>query len=477
MNLRGLLVGLGKTLKWGVILLLVLYGVLCGINAKDEAPSLAATTLLKLPETKPDSGNGYLALVGLNAPADEEILDYGTQWVDTYNAASDAAAIEKAKPRFTDAKPAFQGDIELLYDPAKVSCLDQAMRNAEDWRNLANANQLLVVRHYALFLFPRFEDTYYPKDIESPFPKLSDPSRLVVLDLIALDAAEGRIEQALNILWAQIDFDRRALLGSHSMLLSMVAKLWLRQDYALLAEIVATHSPELISHRAMLERMTEPLSIEQIRTVAVRMFKNESRFILHATDNIQSVYDIIPDKTMSFLLRDEAEISTWEKMKEAAERYYYMLWDPFFKTQATKNLSTQLDLNLKARIGDFTTERADVWIAQNEEIQRSEINDELHSWRAIYNPTGKYILGICRYSHAPYLLKLSDLIGITRLARLQVELVLDNVADTDIPARLVSNKALHDPYTGKPMENDLGGRTLYFDTHKSGKPERIAVKF
>jgi hypothetical protein len=73
-----------------------------------------------------------------------------------------------------------------------------------------------------------------------------------------------------------------------------------------------------------------------------------------------------------------------------------------------------------------------------------------------------------------YLQKLSTLVGVTRLARLQVEVVTDGIGDADIPLRIAANKTLYDPYTNKPMAWDPDKRQLYIDAYDE-KLERIQV--
>lgn len=377
--------------------------------------------------------------------------------MDAYNAATGQAALETAAARFTGKSIKFVGDDKQLCNPMKALCLPLARERAAVWRKLATDNKMMLDRQQRLQEFTRFEYGYFPPSFGSPLPPFPTQFWPLMLDIIALDAAEGRIEPALAALEARVAFDRRALLGSGgSVLMAMVSASWLRQDYALLAEIVATRPKVTLAQKARLARMTEPLEIEQLRTIAGRMVEGEFRSLARASE------------------------WTEEDMRQLmfGETYSNVLMWPFFKTQATKNLMARDYATIEVLIRDFSPENADVWAAQFVQVQESGFDNLIHTWRVMYNPVGKVTLSAGSVSYESYILKLSDLMGIMRLARLQVELVTDGIKEAEIPARIAANKALYDPYSGKPMGWDAGKRQLYFDVHgkvQSGAPKRIQV--
>lgn len=444
MNFRGILGGLGSILKWGFITFGMIIVLLLAINAMDEKHSPELKALLVFPQIKPDPSNGYFALVGLNAPYDEDSFNYGAQWVDTYNAAADNAAIEKAKNRFqVTSNLTFMGDQKQLCNPSKVPCLPQAKERANNWRKLAADNEILLARHRALTAYANFEESYFLPSYSSPFINYGSNSRLLMLDMIALDAAEGRLESALASLEALMAFDRRALLGSRILITGMVARSWLGQDYALLAEIVATRPKALAEQQERLERMTEPLELGQVRDIAARLIEGELRFV---------------SSNMAKLLHAEYG---WQE----AGILNPSLVRPFFKPRATMNLAANYHAALQSRIRDFSTESSDAWIAQLRQFEQRE-NEAVYSWRILYNPVGKVAFVEGRPEYHLYILRLSDLIGVTRLARLQVDIAMaGNKEAGDIPAFIAANQALYDPYTGKPMGWDAVKRQLYFDAH------------
>lgn len=94
MDSQKIVQNLGRFLKWLIVGFIVCYILLLAINAVDEAPSPEYQSIVSLPVIKTDPNNGYLALVGINAPANESPVTYGTKWVVAYNAASSSNAIE-----------------------------------------------------------------------------------------------------------------------------------------------------------------------------------------------------------------------------------------------------------------------------------------------------------------------------------------------------------------------------------------------
>lgn len=441
MIVRNILRGLGKILKWGFITLALICGLLLAINAVDEAPSPELEALLAIPQIKAGPANGYLAFVGLDAPANQDIVSYGAAWVDANNAATDHAAILETASRFPSSdRLKFRGDEKQLCNPSKIRCIPQAREHASEWRKLAADNELMLARQRQLLKFAAFEESYFMPSAESAFPGYTNRSRRLALNMVALDAAEGRVEPALAALESHIAFDRLALLGSRSLLMGIVATSWLAQDYALLAEIVATRSRAFVKQKARLARMTEPLHISQIRTVAGKIMEGEFRARARAVIGLP--FDVLSGQDSAALLN--------------------VMTRPLFKRRATQNMEARYHALWQARVRDFSPENSEAWVAQARKEDQEEI-DAIYSWRFLYNPITKFAIaayGMPEYER--YILKLSDLMGIMRLARLQVEVATAGRA-ADVSAVIAGNEALYDPYTGKPMGRDAARRQLGFD--------------
>jgi hypothetical protein len=462
---------LGKTIKWGFIALVIIYVVLLAINAKDEEPSPEFLSIQTLPKITQDKDNAYLALVGMIAPEGEDVFDYGNQWVETYAAANTNTAIEQAKGSFLSGKSRareikFQGNDTDLCNPSKDSCVSLAKENsASRWKKLADDNQILVDRESRMVETTRYEESYFlPLGQVSPIPSYPTNAHLLMLDLIALDSAEGRVGNALEKLESRIAFDRQALLGSHGLINALVASSWLRSDYALLADIVGSRPPELIEQKPRLLRMTEPLTLDQIRDVAVRMHEGGARLAV-------SLFS-----TSYYPMQDHSHGDSAEEGLPA--RVMKKLLAPLYKHQATQNLVASIQSPFLLRLTDFMPELVDAWIERDTMNKMITLDAALYSWDVLYNPVGKfnaYIMGLENGFRDRYTVRLSDLAGIISLSRLQIGVVTEGVKDSALPAYLAINSELYNPYTTKPMGWNYSARQLYFDTHPQGNPEHIQV--
>jgi len=457
MTFQGTLGGLAKALKWGLIVLVSICGLLLAINAVDEDPSPEMKSLRAIPQVKVDPANGYLALVGSNAPPGDDMFTYGTRWVEAFNTAVGSTAIKETQSRFPGDTLPFKGSDKQLCNPLKTSCLPKAKDHAEIWRKLAADNEVAITRQRRLTEFPRFEETYFPPNFESPIINYRHQSRLLVLDLIALDAAEGRLEPALAALEALIAFDRRTLQGSRILITGMVATNRLRQDYALLSEIVATRPAALAAQKPRLDRMTEPLETQQVRTIAGRLFEGEGRFM---SNSLSKSLDLANNKQLGTIISMSFNLSA----DDNSTSFFSLLARPFLKSNATLNLIARNHGALQARIQEFSPENSNTWISQIRQDKKKQIDAaDPFSLQILYNPVGKHIAPVSWVDFEDYVLRISDLMALTRLARLQVDVVTAGSTATDIPARIAANKAYYDPYTGKPMSWDADKRQLYFD--------------
>jgi hypothetical protein len=441
---------------------LLVCGLLYGINAVDESPSDDFTAQMAVPAPNKDPGNGYLAYVGQTAPEDEEIFSYGARWVDHYSSAFNLAGdIE-----FTVGNLKFAGDAHQLCNPTKAACLPMVVTKAAVWRQLAADNALVLARQQSMVATTIFEETYTPQTWESPIPTPDlNRGKLLELDLIAVDVVEGRVTEALTALDARLAFDRRALLGSRSVFMSVVASIWLEQDYALLAEIVASRPAALDSHKALLTRMTTPLEVEQLRGVARQMLNGEHRTMLTG----------FPQELSALAKLGQTQYDPQADAVDQEDVWHDPLKQPLYKQQASKNLVAAVQKIWLDQLPSFQPERAEQWSRDTEQLQSSTLHNKTRTWRVIYNPIGKASVRRHLESTTPtrHLLRLFDLAAITRMARLQVAAALATPPVADIPGFLAADAALYNPYTQRPFEWEPDARQIVFVTNSFGPPKVV----
>jgi len=111
----------------------------------------------------------------------------------------------------------------------------------------------------------------------------------------------------------------------------------------------------------------------------------------------------------------------------------------------------------------FSHAEYDTWLTKDQQALEAEDANDIYSLGVLYNISGKLIVSGGGRDSNDYLIRLADLTGITRLARLQVEVVTSRSSDSDKIAIVTSNKSLYDPYANQPMSLDSSKRKLYFD--------------
>jgi hypothetical protein len=136
---------------------------------------------------------------------------------------------------------------------------------------------------------------------------------------------------------------------------------------------------------------------------------------------------------------------------------------PFLKQQATLNLLAKNHEAFQSRLQNFSHAEYDTWLTKDQQALETEDANDIYSLGVLYNTSGKLLISRGRSDMNEYLIRLADLTGITRLARLQVEVVTSRSSDSDKIAIITSNKSLFDPYTNQPMSLDSSKRKLYFD--------------
>ena len=146
-----------------------------------------------------------------------------------------------------------------------------------------------------------------------------------------------------------------------------------------------------------------------------------------------------------------------------SEKILIAIARPLAKLRAMQNYSARFHADLHARIFHFTPENWEAWVAQERDDAEIKTDELIYSLSVLYNPVGKIIASVANPGYDKYVLRISDLMGISRLARLQVALVAAD-KNANIPALIAADKKLYDPYTGKPMSWDANKRQLVFDT-------------
>lgn len=430
--------------------------VLVYVNWSDEPLSEEAARLLAPVDADISDDNGYVHLVGVMAPADEDSLHLAREWITTFGAAETRAEVETAKVRF--GRPlAFIGNESELCKPDVLPCLPLAAQRAHSWRAMLDVNAQLVERVRRMEASPRYREAYFAHLHAAPNPDFKLTASLLVLDLIALDAQEGRIDSALVALDRRIAYDRRMLAGSSSLISGMVAANRLRRDFALLGEIVAAYPGKLAAHRSRLLAMTQPVTLPEIRLYMVRYMQAEATLFTAGMPRLLEPENA-PDPNGKLSLQD------WLMIKV------------FYQPNATLNWYARGHLRFLRRTGEFDPADLGGYRA-NIASDFGERNDELLKLSILYNGVGKVLASLAGTNYSEYIVRLSDLMAISRLAHLQV-LVAFAKPRADVPSLLARDERFFDPYSGKPMQWEPEPRRIAVGLkaqQSQGRPARFEI--
>ena len=232
--------------KWTAGLAFALVLLVVGINCFDEDLTPEAKALLLAPPNayKPEE-NIYLALMGFDAPPGVSPLAAGQAKVMRLDAA--VSAYSKDRRTFSPnlLKPAinrleFEGEIDFC-EPLRNSCLAGLDTHRTQINCLLRRNRELFRRYKNLHLMKGYYETA-TLSVYSVLLTTPGKVRQLFLADIALRSTSGsRAQQSLAIsdLHNDIVTWRQMLTGTGAFLSKIFAFAYLRNDYALLAEIVS----------------------------------------------------------------------------------------------------------------------------------------------------------------------------------------------------------------------------------------------
>jgi hypothetical protein len=430
------------------LLVVIPLGVVAVINLRDEPLQPEAAAFLDASPTKvPAERNAFYYVVGFEGPAGDDPHKAGKAWIDSLDAAQQQllSGAEAAWPP----QPRGLAKIEAYCVPEKGSCIRWLKETTEGRPALAD-NAAIVKRYQRVLSYPAYAEMTDPRLYTYPLPRyvgFGNAQRLFLLH-IADRLERGQIDDALGALRDEIDFDRRMLAGSRTLLHKLVAAAALQRTLLFTSDALGTYRQQIGPGAAMIAEALRPLSAEErALTPGLR------------TELIMAASALEPK-------RWRAEDMGWPIPTA--------LLKPFYRHRATVNGMYKV-----------TRDWSDVDNASASDlgtalIRAREAEPEFSPRRAIYNPVGKLLVA----NNLPRLNasfeRIHDTDALVRLVALQADIVAQDVKHEDVPA--FSKKAL-DPYTGKPFAWDASTRQLSFEPHNpnvreqkiGGTPNRAAI--
>jgi hypothetical protein len=438
---------LGWLLLATLLLVVLLYLVLVGINWNDKPPSVAALRFEQIVAARPPvsaDDNAVVYMMGFGAPAEEDPVDIGTRrmaWYETFEHGTSHAP----DPLPEALNFAAEGSAVVTHlgnacgqEADRLQCISVFDSVVRSWQ--PSDVDALGLRRYEGLLTRRGWRDVVPMDVAAPWPAYSSVTHAQRLYLLRLGqwAAQGRMDDVRNGLDADFAFWRAAVPASDSLIAQMIAVAALRQHFSYSNLILRGLSAER-SIRAMPADWRREIAPAE-RSVK-RVMAGEMAFWKEAMAHTRRQQEVA-------LADGVSDSPTWvEKMTGS-------LTDPLFKIQDTTNGIADRRMRI---CEDFEAP-----MTQYLRLQKSWEAAPVATGIPLYNPVGQMILRIeDSSSYVNYVLRAASIEGVRRAALLAFQLHANGAAAEAIGS-LVSQSDLRDPYTEKPFEWNAERRSVAF---------------
>lgn len=440
------------------------------INSFDESQDPRIAALKNWPTPVLDAENGFIAAVGIEAPAGTDPFEAGRQWL----ARADEIVLSHSKEdpmppqglKFTEysvkdesVKPAPRTSGGIFCKPGTKSCLDIVSHQRTEIEAWLAKNRELLARYQSLYRYPQWQYTITPGMAILPRYSglMQGQSLLHASALAALN--RGQTDKAVDMLESDFRFARKMMGAKDALIGKMIASALFLRDLAVLSDVIAQRPHDLAPHWARIEKMLNPLTLDEVSLADT--FRFEGKWGLGHIEKLS--FNPEPG------LNDNPIFATaW------AQHHFKLNAMKRLQLDFTDRLVASVELKDPSYTPAFAGESGNF----GQDISR--ITGFMHNQMG----TIASLSGSANYFW--YANKAIDLNALNNLVHLQAVLARNRIPAQDVPAFLAaSNKVLWNPETGKPFEWDAKSREIYFvpateswrkDFHLSGStPGRIGI--
>ena len=412
-------------------------------NAFDEDLSPQAKALLVPPPMgKIDDSNGYIAFLGLVAPAGQDPMAWGRK--------AAVALAEQSDPGFTrtaDWREATRPHLTVNATAwCKPDCLAEVKRDpATVAARLANGtNAQLLERYRKLRDTPDFADLdfgAFNTGASASYSALAAGASLSLGDA-ALKANAGDAAAAIGELEQELKFHRRLMSGGRTLATVMNGETLLGRDLLAIAQLLRSDAKRFAPFVASLRELTSAEVSDAGIAAALRWTAHER----------------------------VSWAQQWKTLLVLAglpSANWFTSW--LIQPNATANLVAQVmsaEISLgAASAAQFEPERAAVRKANDALVERP--------WYAeASNPVGKSLTELATGALGEYVARWHDLRALARMVDLQLALAERGIGEPAAIAAFVSGeeaKSHVDSYTGKPFAFDPATRLLSYLPHAESR--------
>jgi hypothetical protein len=421
-----------------VLLLLIIGFLLNSFDARLSAE--AAFELTAPPNPFPPADNIYVALVGLDGPSHESVIDIGQARIATYNQRLESLLREPgAVPsgKRLDLTLAFDGDLSA-WQPLTTSIWTNVKSHRDDIAHLLAKNQVLYSRYLELHRLKGYYQAAQPSYL-MPHAYVPTPLRTLFLADVANRLQVGSLEvqrAALSDLAEDMRMWKLVLRGNGDISAKMTATAALHGDFLLAADMIADPNSKL-------DAMEEPLGaalreLEPADWKIGNTFGTELR--MRATHFMAlRPFEIVPSVNGTAASGNPQQPSWWRRTWNACLLH-------FFKANAATNLSAAQMARLANLADSDPADFSRTLKAYRDWLDR---NEGLVSPLALYNPVGKSLVRTAGATWEDYPQRAYDVAAFQRLVYLSLQLRTQRIGTADIAGFLTE----HPEWSTHPIGN------------------------
>jgi hypothetical protein len=444
--LRTVLVSIG----WLFGTLVALFGAAVAYYSFDDELSPDAKAFLAAPSLgEPTDANGYVAFLGMGAPAGHDPMAWGRKVLAAFRA-HDAEGFKRDAAWENTVKPQLGYSKDLPWcAPEKQSCLALAREKGEALAKLLEDNREMLARYRTMRDKPVFEEAYFSPRADAPLPPylLIPNSQSLALLAVMRQATAGSLDGAIGELEQETAFHGRFAASARHLIGKSVAAVLIARDALVLSDLIAANKAGIAPYGARIEAMArrleadlalrEPLLTWEIY-VGAKQAAELGRRTPHGSPDAPG--NVLIDALGALIYRPNASVN--DLVASHKEQLAILGKGPLNFDQA---------------------------LAKAEEAARRL---ESPGWTdVLHNPVGSLLLSLAPPSYGEFFARTYNAAGLLRLVALQAALAARGIDSPEAIAQFLASetaKPYADPFTGKPMAWDGSARQLYFQPRGRG---------
>lgn len=435
-----------KIIGYFQVVFTALFFIVILVNLSDEPlkPEVKKALAWQLPEQALDN-NGYLILLGMDAPTDQDAYQVGKKKLEAELLRYQTTQNTQKEPPSTSEPQ----DHKLLNELQSNFCDYKKVQNCVDFylkQNIAHDNALfessktLENRYDAIKLNETYIEVTPPllsAFLLPPYQYLVYASELVRIKVV-LDVSAGKLDKGIERWLENVAFSRRLLRESNSLVSRMIAVSLLQRDIRILSELITTYPQLATQYAEQLKANLASISAPEYSMKKVLIFeRNWSLPIVGGIKN-EDLNDTYTD------------LSVWRKKVTGL----------FFQPNAAVNLFYNWG-TIRLMLADSDARHLDETKAKIY-AQQKELLGFGYEHLYLKNPIAKILLQVSGTElYEGYIERQHDTDGYISLVGLQVALAVDKAITQEQISEILPK--FTNPYTGQPMVFDREHNQIIFE--------------